>query len=78
MTSVEMLRRVLIFGIVATAYAAADHAQAQMHPTVTHFEALGTARAIWLDVLNLVKMRAFVVQSDLDIKKDSPSDHARL
>jgi hypothetical protein len=54
----EMLRGVLVFGGIAAAHVSADQAQAQVYPCVAHFQAFFAAARVWLDVPNLIHVRA--------------------
>jgi hypothetical protein len=51
--AVEMLGGVLVFGGVAAAHVAALHAQAEMNPSVTHFQALFAALGVRRDFVNV-------------------------
>jgi hypothetical protein len=54
----KMLGGVLVLGRIAAAYVAAGQAQAEMHPSVTHLQALFAASRVRLYVANLIRMRA--------------------
>jgi hypothetical protein len=56
----KVLRRVLVLRGIAASHVAANLAQSQMHPGVAHFEALFAAVRFWLQVANLIGMRASV------------------
>src|SRR5207244_12474106 len=63
--SVKMLRGVPVLRGIATADMAASQAQAQMHPTVSHLEALFAALTLRFNFANLVNMRAGIGNSVL-------------
>src|SRR5258708_21960484 len=54
----EVLCRVLVFRRVATTHVPALQAQAQMHPTITHLQALLAAAGVRLHVLDVTQMFA--------------------
>src|SRR5262252_3723871 len=54
---VEVLSNMLVLRVVAAADVAADHAQAQMHPSVADLEAVLAAVRAWRHRANLVEMR---------------------
>jgi hypothetical protein len=55
----EMPAGVLVLGAVATANVAADEALPEVHPRVTHLEALLAPFGARFDVVDLVQVRAF-------------------
>jgi hypothetical protein len=57
---VKMLRGMFVLRGVTTADVATAQAQAEMHPGVTHLEALFTAFGFGLDAANLIEVRAFI------------------
>jgi hypothetical protein len=57
---VKMLCGVLVLRGVATANVAAGKAEAEMHPTVAHFEAFLAALGLRLDAPNLIEVRALI------------------
>src|SRR5205823_5760088 len=54
----EMLGGMLILGRIAAAHVAAGQAQAQVHPSVAHFQTLLASARVRLDFANLIGMRA--------------------
>jgi hypothetical protein len=56
---VEVLGGVLIPGRIATTDVAADHAQAEVNPSVTHLQALFAAATMRFYFVNLVRVRTW-------------------
>src|SRR5258708_39093023 len=56
---VKVFGRVLVFRRIATTHAATDHAQTQVNPGITHFQALFTSARVRFHISNLLGMRAF-------------------
>jgi hypothetical protein len=57
--SMEVFRRMLVFGIIATADVSARHAKAEMDPRVAHFQAVLTSARARRDIVDLIEMRTF-------------------
>ena len=55
---VEMLGRVLVLRAIAAADVPARAAEPQVHPAVTHLQALFTALGVRSDLLDLIEMLA--------------------
>jgi fucose permease len=53
---VKMFCGVFVLGGVTTADMPAAQTQAQMHPTVAHFQTLFAALGLWLYAFNLIEM----------------------
>jgi hypothetical protein len=54
----EMFSRMLVFRRIAAAYVAAGHAQAQVNPSVTHFQTFLTPICVRPHVSNLIGVSA--------------------
>jgi hypothetical protein len=57
---VEVFGGVFVFGGVAAADVSAGKAEAQMDPTIAHFEALFAAFCFGLYLFDLIEMRALI------------------
>jgi hypothetical protein len=71
MRGMEVLRRMFILGGIAASDMPAFQAQAQMDPTVAHFEALLAAASVRFHVLYLIDVRAGLHITTLNIDKAS-------
>jgi hypothetical protein len=56
----EVFRGVLVFGAIATANVSADQTEAQVHPGITHLQALFAAVTAGMYFVNLFQMRTAV------------------
>jgi len=56
---VKMFGGMFILGRIAAAHMTAFATQAQVHPGITHFQALLAALSVWLHVLELAEVRTF-------------------
>jgi hypothetical protein len=52
----KVLRRMFILRRVATSDVAANHAKAQVHPDIAHFEAFFASPCVRFDILDLIDM----------------------
>jgi hypothetical protein len=52
----KVLGGMLVFGRIATAHMPAFHAQPEVHPGVTHFQALFAPASVWRDRPDLIEM----------------------
>jgi hypothetical protein len=58
---VEVLSRVFVFGRITAPHMPARQTQAQMHPRITHLDALFAKMYVGVLNFNLVEMRALIL-----------------
>jgi hypothetical protein len=61
----KMLGGMFVFRRIATAHVAADETKAEVDPGVAHFQALLAAFGIWLDLFDLIEVRADIGHGSL-------------